>query len=366
MFSNVNHQPQVLSTRCDPHDASSKEKIQPKEDTRFEKKLFRKLTKCVDHQMHEWVSTFANKLAYHSQDTRECGIALADKVLDFPKESKMAQAVCNHIQELLYSTIFLEMAIPKDEFAFKQANALLQKFAFAVEASTKAYPLVRVSEVPERLIVNEVFIADPRIMLYNIFLKSAGTQLSEEDNTLEIQVAVICAQLRNQLFQECLPLDVKNRPVQECYVKGKIQEKLCLVETSYENTVDEKDVDRSYKRMQVRGYMEFIVDGCSIDKYDYTATDGRNCRYTIPIPKGQGYANPQLLIDHLVKHASFDLSRIRDRMETHFGAEASERIKEYISPDTGEITQAGARALLYSLGYLIAKLEKHPQFPAYV
>ena len=133
---------------------SSHEKIQPKDDNLFEKKLFRKLTKHVDHPMHEWVLNFAQKLAYHNQGTREYGIALANKLLDFPKESKVAQAVRDNLQELLYSTAFLNKATFIDEWAQNPADELLKKFAFAVEATTKSYPLVRLSEVPENLVIN--------------------------------------------------------------------------------------------------------------------------------------------------------------------------------------------------------------------
>lgn len=343
------------------HEDACQENTQPKEDDLFEKKLFRKLSKKpIDHPMHEWIALFANKLAYHAQTTRECGIALANKLLDFPQESKIAQAVRNHLLELFESKDFLEKATFVDELAQNRADELLKKFTFAVEAITKSYRLVPLMEIPKHLIVNEEFISDPRIMLYNIFLKTGGLQLPAEDHTLEMRVALICANLRDQLFQKLIPHDIKNPFEQEAYLKRKISDVLGLEVTSLEYTVDEKNIHLAYKRMKVPLIKSCIIKG-SETKYYYTSSKGEKKLYNPPIPKGQGYANPQLLVDHLLAalnsfptlgFESFDHACIKERMQMHDEAERSAKVDEYIERETGKLTPEGAIGLLYSLGYL--------------
>lgn len=256
----------------------------------FEAKLLRKLTKKPASEWLLWVKSFADKISFcHYAEVRESGIALANRLLDFPDDSPLAHAVRNHLEELVQSEVFLDKCINLDDLAENQAGNILNHFRKAIEATAKPFKLIGVHEVPENVEVNPFFISDPRIMLYNILSKSGNTQLSPIDDTIEMELAFILADLRERFVQQIIPQNHKDRMAQEIFIKKKLQNRLSLIESWEKKAeVDEKIINLCYKRMSVTTFMGYILRGDS-DKYNFTNVNGEKSRYTVPIIKHRGY-----------------------------------------------------------------------------
>lgn len=326
----------------------------------FEAKLLRKLTQKPNDEWLLWVRSFADKISFYPHaGLRESGIGLANRLLDFPDDSPIAHALRDHLEELVQSEGFLDKSINLDDFAENQAEKIFNHFREAIEATAKPSKLIEVSEIPENVEVNPSFISDPRIMLYNILSKSGNTQLSPIDDTIEMELALILADFREQFVQRIIPENHKDRIAQERFIKNKLQNRLSLIE-SWEKKVDvdEKIINICYKRMSVATFMGYILSGTNQDKYDFTNIDGEKRRFTVPIVKHNGYANPQIMIDHVhqaindQQRAPFKISLLKDRLQSQYENDASEKMKDYVDDKSGTITKLAVRALLYSTGYL--------------
>lgn len=354
--------PEINSTTdSDPISSSS-----PEYDTAqtgnslFEAKLLRKLTEKPTNEWLLWVKSFADKISFcHYTGVREGGIALIDRLLDFPDDSPIAHAVRDHLEGLVQSGVFLDKCINLDDLAQNHAENILNHFRKAIEATAKPSKLIGVHEVPENVEVNPFFISDPRIMLYNILSKSGNTQLSPIDDTIEMELALILADLREQFVQQIIPQNHKDRIAQEGFIKKKLQNGLSLIESWEKKAdVDEKIINLCYKMMTVTVFMDYILKGTNSVKYHFTNVNGKKDRYTVPIAKHKGYANPQIMIDHAhqaindQQKPSFKISVLKDRLQSQYGNDALEKMKEYFDEKTGAITKLAVRALLYSTGYL--------------
>ena len=92
----------------------------------FEKKLLRKLTEKPTNEWLLWVKSFADKISFcHYNGIREAGIALVNRLLDFPDDSLIAHAVRDHLEELVQSRVFLDKCIHLDDFAQNQAENIV-------------------------------------------------------------------------------------------------------------------------------------------------------------------------------------------------------------------------------------------------
>lgn len=355
--------PEINSTTDDSDQISSS---CPEYDTAqtgnslFEKKLLRKLTEKPTNEWLLWVKSFADKISFcHYTGVREGGIALVDRLLDFPDDSPIAHAVRDHLEELVQSGVFLDKCINLDDLAQNQAENILKRFEKAIEATAKPSKLIGIHEVPENVEVNPIFISDPRIMLYNILSKSGNTQLSPIDDTIEMKLAFILADLREQFVQRIIPQNHKDRIAQESFIKKKLQNRLSLIESREKNAdVDEKIINLCYKRMSITTLMDYILKGSNDDKFNFINVDGRQDRFKVPIAKRQGYANSQILIDHVHRaindqqKSSFKISLLKDRLQSQYENDALEKMKEYFDGKTETITKLAVKALLYSTGYL--------------
>ncbi len=308
----------------------------------FENKLIEKLNEKPSSKWLPWVKSFAEKLACcHYPDVMEAGMALANALLDLPNDSPLALAISVHLEKLLETGTFLDKCVNLDEYAINQAKSALLNFEIAI-LSLKPSKLVDTDKVPENVTVNPKYISDPRIMLYNILSQSGSCQLSEEDDTIEMELAFILADLREKFLQRVIPEDHKDRNAQVAYVKNKLQGRFMLVEER--NEVDESIVNLCYKRMSVTALMGYIVEGGSSNIYIYTDTSDEKKKYTIPIAKRQGYAGPQAMIDHVYQSmnekGAFKMSLLKEQ-------------KNYFPENSETITKSGVKALLYSTGYLV-------------
>ncbi len=332
----------------------------------FERKLIRKLADKPTNEWLLWVKSFADKISFclHT-GIREGGIALVDNLLDFPDDSPLSHAVRDHLEELVQSGFFLDKCINLDELAQNQAENILIHFRKAIEATAKPSKIIGVNEVPESIEVNPFFISDPRIMLYNILSKLGNAQLSPIDDTIEMELALILADLREQFVQQIIPQNHKDRIAQEGFIKKKLQNRLSLIESGERKTdVDEKIINLCFKRMTVTVYMDYILKGTNSDKYDFSNVNGQKSRYIVPIKKHEGYANPDIIIDHVhqaindQQKPSFKISLLKDRLQAQYGNEAAEKMKDFFDEKTGAITKLAVRALLYSTGYLTIPVMK--------
>lgn len=317
-----------------------------------------------NHRLYEWVSDFSTKLGIYNKKIQEEGINVAAVMLDFPKESKIAQALRDYLLEVITSEDFKHNTIPESQYAVNQSEKLLNSFFEAEKVTARPSHLVALGDVPEELKLNEYFISDPRIMIYNIFSRSGDTQLTSVDDTLEMEIALILADLRRELLQKLTPDDEKERDQQVCYIEKKLQNKYGLVFNNKKiNNYDDKNINPAYKRMTVTVLIEYLLKGIGIrDKHTYINSNGVRCYHKIPIIKGNGYENKILLIDHVFKklsdktHSSVAINNLiwnRLQNQYQYSDKAPDTIKDYFDLDN-TITQTGVKALLYSLGYLKA------------
>lgn len=304
----------------------------------FEKKLLKKLQ---SNELKEWTSAFADKLSFcHLSGIIED--TLINHLLDFPENSPLAETIRSHLLELVQSENFLKKCVHSDGFVLSHAEQELIQFTDAIKAVVYPSKLIDAKEVPAKLEVNPSFVADPRIMLYNIFAKAGNPQLSVIDDSIEMQLAFTLANAREQFFQKIIPQDEKDRVEVIHYVKNKLQNHLRLI-GEQKSVTDEKITNLVYKK-PARFYMDYILKGSSdSDKFYY---NGRTS-YTIPIKKKQGYSNPEVMIEHVyqaLKDRSSFQSMLKDRLCGSGG---------YFD-ETGTLSRQGVKALLYSTSYLKA------------
>ncbi len=106
-------------------------------------------------------------------------------------------------------------------------------------------------------------------------------------------------------------------------------------------------------------WMDWILKG-TFDKFDYINIQNRKESYFTPIPKKQGYANAQILIDYVhqvfnsTQKTSVIFSLLEARLHSQYGHEASLKMKEYIDESSVSISKTSVAALLYSTGYIKA------------
>lgn len=354
----------------------------------FEDKLTRKLTSLArsrinDWSMNEWISEFADKLSCHySSEIRETGIALADRILHFPDGSLVAYSLCKEISSLMYSNLFLENATApiKDPYCLNPSAQLFKKFKLAITITITKSNLVLPASLPEKLCINDFFIEDPRIQLYNIFTKFNNPQLSPVDDTIEMRIALILADYRRKLMLKLVPADIKDRPHQVLYLEKNLQKTFGLIEqreeiaptheTAVKVILDESKVDKCFRDKRPLHFLSMILKGNKgLDRYRYTrfVDESEDLQrqyrstfpYSSPIRSGEGYNNPELMVEYVFKiisektNRSIPLQQIHERFQYQYGEDAADKIKEYIDAETGNLSKTGVKALLYSTGYLV-------------
>lgn len=358
-------------------------------------RMLKKLTAKPNDKTLLWVKSFAENLSYsYSSPIWERGVALANRFLDFPDESLLAGAIGEHLNELVKSDFFKGKCINEYDWAQNQAENILIHFREAIEATAKPSKLIGANEVPENIEVNSFFISDPRIMLYNIFVKSGKTQLSLTDDTIEMELAFILESLREKFVQKMIPQNHKDRIAQEDFLKNRLQNRLTLIESGEKKTdVNEKIINICYKSIPIEVFMRTILKGAIAQKYYYTDDQDQRKLYAAPIAERQGYTNPQVMIDYVHKVIKDQQKRsslleellqsqygdnvpegikkcfnektgaitelaalLKNRLQSQYGNDAPEKIKEYFDERKGTITKLAVRAILYSTGYLSSVL----------
>jgi TPR repeat protein len=185
---------------------------------------------------------------------------------------------------------------------------------------------------------------------YNLYVTEGQSQESETA-TLEVKVALALADLRRQLLHNFVPEDETERLHQIAYLEKKHGKKLGLVDPQGFEDPHEKIVQERYKNLKIKLIKDIILNG------DVTGK--------VNIESGQGYNNPQILIDHLVKVVNesqplIPMKVLQERFEKYYEeALFPQYMSSYYNGDLAELlpeeikmTSEGARALLYSLGYL--------------
>ncbi|MBA2368896.1 MAG: hypothetical protein H0V82_07735 [Candidatus Protochlamydia sp.] len=324
--------------------------------TTFEKKHLRVLQEKSSKNLHEWISNFDHKLSFcEHQGIHKAGVIgfnLIYCLLDFPENSPLASTLRSYLLELIQSKNFLDKCINLDEFAENIAEKHLERIKDGIKSLVTPSKFVDISQVPENLEVNPHFVSDPRIMLYNIFAESGNGELSQVDDTFEMELALILAGLREDFFQKTIPQDEKERAAVEIYLKNKLQDKLSLIQIgSIRSDVDEKIINLVYKRKTPKSQMDEILNGndATFNKFDYINTQNKKTRYTIPIKKKQGYANSKGMIDYVfnaLNDSEKSVSLLKERLQHQSG------LKGYFDENGEKITKEGVMAVLFSAGYL--------------
>ena len=437
------------------------------------------------HPLFQGISEFMAELSSCPPGVREAGIYLSQRALEFEEGSKLSVLLLEHLKELAASESFQAKALPGDELAENQAEKLLRSWGKAIEVTAHPSHLLRIEEVPQNVKVNNFFISDPRIDLYNLIFRedqrpvdlvefkgavdrllglfkkgidekkitddmrynsdvqAPGTieqlrdlltntkgsqkdysnlkisdrfgnrmvkiaqiltdkkrdqdltyavlgswaaagwhcdvrsedetykfyirslqdnlQLLPVDNTLEMQVALVLADLRQQFFQKLIPQDENERIHQEKYLENKLKKSLGLMGDveQFTDPYQDKVLNGVYKRMSIEAFKSLVLKGNTNDvKYSYVTKKKRKQNYTVPISKAQGYANPQILIDHVLKgmndkaNPKINSSVLSDRFKLYNEPEMMERMSQYYDEGLTIITSEGVKALLFSLGYL--------------
>jgi hypothetical protein len=343
-----------------PAETVPKEANHPAEKlTPFQRKLFRKITKYPHHPLHAWVTRFADQLSGHCSEVGEAGISLANQILKFRPESKIGQAVCEHLEKIVYTADFLDKSIVDDPLAINRSASTLNFFARAIEVTVKRYSLIAPSDVPKELTVNPDLVADPQIKFYNLSTATGDLRLCPIDDTIQMKVAFILADFRKQLLQKLIPQDEKDRAHQELYVRKKLQTALEFIEQREEAlVVDESKVSGVYKKMPVDVLKNLILNGTDLNKFYYASTGRGRFLYSIPIQRKQGYSNPEILISHVFEvinnQSEFWSGYLRQQLQEPSESMPSEKLSQYLEEKDGSITRDGIKALLYSTGYLKA------------
>ncbi len=176
---------------------------------------------------------------------------------------------------------------------------------------------------------------------YNMSITKGRSQENEND-TLEVKVALSLANLRRQLLHKVVKEDEVEPLHKFNYLEKKHGAKLGL--TDPQNAQDSNE-----------GIIPAYCRNLTTSTIQHAMWNG-DPTYRINIEPGKGYGNPTILIEHLVtiinkEKSDIPLKVIRKRFKDQYKQDWRAYFREYYNED-GPITKEGAKALLYSLGYL--------------
>lgn len=327
----------------------------PEELSPFQRKFFRKITKYPNHPLHAWVAAFADKISGHCPEVKEAGMLLVNQVLKFRPESKMGEVIRDHLDQLVFTADFLNKSI-SDPLEINQAASILNSSSQVIKAIVPQCTLIDPKNLPQKLVVNPNFVADPRIKFYNLLAAKGHDTLDPVDDSIQMKVGFILADFRKELFQKLIPQDEKDRAIQELYLSQKLQSHLELIKSQSElSKLDESKVNVCYKRMTPTVLMNLILKGNEDKKFTYATTKSPKNFYVVPITKQQGYESLENLIDHIYKimnqHKNSWVDSLRKQLQ-ELNIAPSDLLFGYIDSETGAIKREGIKALLYSTQYL--------------
>jgi hypothetical protein len=176
---------------------------------------------------------------------------------------------------------------------------------------------------------------------YNMYVTEGKSQENEND-TLEVKVALALADLRRQLLHKVVRVGEVEPLHKINYLEKKHGKKLALMDAQGFQDLHERIVPEYCRNLTTSIIRAAILDG---DK-----------TYKINIEPGRGYRNPDVLVEYLAKvindKKSSIFQLIRNRIEDQYKGNWSDRMTKYCNEDDGKVTTEGVRALLFSLGYL--------------
>lgn len=157
----------------------------------FEERLLKKLTEKPNDTLYQWVNSFANKLSLcHYNEVKISGIALVNRLLDFPEKSPLAVAICNHLQEFVDSL---------DALTQNKAENLLIYLQKALDATSTPLKIIGEKEMSQNIETNPLFIANLKKAFDNTLAKT-GYQFLLIDETTEKELAAYLADLKAKMI----------------------------------------------------------------------------------------------------------------------------------------------------------------------
>lgn len=188
-----------------------------------------------------------------------------------------------------------------------------------------------------------------------------GNYLEGEDDTLDVQVALLLARYREQLLEKLVPQDIPERIHLVLHLKKEAQKELGLM-GDFQGFVDDHEGYAARIQEQKR-YRNLVTPSAALlREFVMEGGDFQNL-----IPKGEGYKNPDKMIHFIFHHIQDEnpeadekkkeniATKIRKRFERDYGESYADQLSTYYDGDY-KITKDGVRALLYSLGYLEREL----------
>lgn len=123
------------------------------------------------HPLYKGIIGAISELQTCPPNIKEASIYLFQQLLKFPRQSKQAQVILDHIGRWIFSEDFKNEADPGDPDAQNLAEEEFKKIAEQIHITLDQKKLCLPSEIPENLKVKEAMVSDPRISLYNYFFE---------------------------------------------------------------------------------------------------------------------------------------------------------------------------------------------------
>jgi hypothetical protein len=302
-----------------------------------EEKFLNKISRQPYHPLAECLIFFIHSLFSQSESIYVPGIKLACSILKFSPESQLAIILSDFIIKKFVKKMPGKLPVSLVE---KKINHLTKAIFF----TTRKNCLFALYTIPIYLSVNLSLIADPRIKLLNLCQKKVGVSLSVEFETLELKVAWLLEKYRRELLHRIIPVNEKNRNIQVAYIEKKLQSKFGLI-TLATCHIDEAMINKKYQRLSTEDLKCYLIHGIF------------NCKalHKASIDKRYCYSNAQAMIDYVQtaineeENHSLKLSFTQRLTE---GEDRQRNLHDYID-NYGDINRNGAKALLFSTGYLI-------------
>lgn len=293
-----------------------------------------------NHPLFISIARFADQMM-RFRHLEDMGIYIAVQLLKIPQPNMQSSIIAQKMLKLVSSEEFIDDAGNIEEGVISNAESMLMRFAKAVELYVQPCQLKALTEIPEKLAVDLEMIEDPRLYFYECSSDQSRASSSnvsietELEETLESKIAVALSKLREQLIEKLIVETGEEKRRTFLFLKNRARDQVGLINNGEQ--FDESwygSVKARYKKISsvVRDY---IVYG-----------DHRH------IKPFESYSQPEVLVDFITYQFKASVGKIPIHI-------LSDRLDEtlrafYINAEG--ITREGARALLYTFGYLMPEI----------